>query len=70
MLEQNKITFVPPLPMVEARPRLEPVDKRKLSIGSVSIFDEDLELVAGQRLLVTTQLAMKVNISYNTLSVS
>ena len=64
MLEQNKITFVPPLPMVEARPRLEPVDKRKLSIGSASIFDEDLELVAGQRLLVTTQLAMKVNISY------
>ena len=66
MLEQNKITFVPPL----RRPRLEPVDKRKLSIGSASIFDEDLELVAGQRLLVTTQLAMKVNISYNTLSVS
>ena len=48
MLEQNKITFVPPLPMVETRPRLEPVDKRKLSIGSASIFDEDLELVAGQ----------------------
>ena len=70
MPEHNKITFVPPLPMVEARPRLEPVDKRKLSIGSASIFDEDLELVAGQRLLVTTQLAMKVNISYNTLSVS
>ena len=38
--------------------------------GQASIFDEDLELVAGQRLLVTTQLAMKVNISYNTLSVS
>ena len=51
-LEQNEITFVPPSPMVEARPRLDTEDERKLSIGSASSFDEDPEqdnsLVAGQ----------------------